>query len=208
MVDLGSPASSQSVCIPPPRSSRRIQLRPVLPSDHEFLYRLATDEQLGFRWRFNGYMPSIEAFVSSLYAPEVFVQFAVDSATSGERIGYSVAYNADLRNRHAFYALLMADNPAGGAHLGVGAETAILSLNYLFQTWDFHRVYVEVAEYNLPQFESVIGHVFTEEGRLTENLWYAGRWWDKLMLTCTREASSQVVEPLVERLIVKTGTVS
>jgi hypothetical protein len=62
-----------------------------------------------------------------------------------------------------------------------------LFLRYVFTCWNFRKLYMEVAEYNYEQFSSGAGRFFEVEGRLREHFYYGGRYWDKLILTLSRE---------------------
>lgn len=52
----------------PSLEGRRVLLRPVLPADHEWLYRQAIDARVGVRWRFHGMTSSIDRFLSVFHA--------------------------------------------------------------------------------------------------------------------------------------------
>jgi RimJ/RimL family protein N-acetyltransferase len=60
-------------------------------------------------------------------------------------------------------------------------------IDYVFTCWSFHKLYLEVAEYNVEQFATVIGRLFDVEARLREHLWYGERRWDQLLLALYRE---------------------
>ena len=62
-----------------------------------------------------------------------------------------------------------------------------LFIDYVFTCWDFHKLYLEVSEYNAGQFQSGIGRLFDLEARLREHLWYGGRHWDELILALYRQ---------------------
>jgi RimJ/RimL family protein N-acetyltransferase len=54
-------------------------------------------------------------------------------------------------------------------------------LNYVFNTWQLEKVYIEVAEYNF-SYMSGLNRLFVEEGRLRSHLYLAGRRWDLIIL--------------------------
>ncbi len=163
-------------------TGRNVQLRPVLPSDTEFLYLLATSPQTGYRWRFNGYVPSVEAFDAGLWA-DVLVQFVVESVDGNVPIGHVMAYGASHSHGHVHFGIVTRPDVRSGR----GIEASALMLDYLFATWDFHKIYAEVAGYNLSQFRSVVGRYATEEGRLHSHIWYGGKAWDQHILAIYRD---------------------
>jgi hypothetical protein len=63
-----------------------------------------------------------------------------------------------------------------------------LFIEHVFTCWNFHKLYLEVAEYNLGQFGSAMGGRFALEGRLREHIWYDDRRWDQLLLELYRDA--------------------
>ena len=60
-------------------------------------------------------------------------------------------------------------------------------IGYVFETWPFHKLFMEVPAYNMRQFESGLGRYFTVEGQLRDRLWLQGRHWDLFVLALARE---------------------
>jgi RimJ/RimL family protein N-acetyltransferase len=46
---------------------RRVRLRPVTRGDYDWLYGLATDDRVSSQWKFRGFTPGPEDFVSALW---------------------------------------------------------------------------------------------------------------------------------------------
>jgi RimJ/RimL family protein N-acetyltransferase len=166
---------------PPSRRGRWAELAPVGADSVEYLYQLAIDESIAFRWRFGGTVPTRAQFESSLWAG-VLAQFVV--VEKGERRGLVVAYDADLRHGFAYMGAIM--EPARQA-TGLGVEAMVLFIHYLFGTWNFRKLYMELPEYNLEWMANRVGKGLVEEGRLRQHFYYAGRWWDKLILAIYRD---------------------
>jgi RimJ/RimL family protein N-acetyltransferase len=167
----------------PARRSANIQLDPVTPETFPFLYALAVDEEVGYRWRFRGSVPSPETFQNTFWQGTL-VQFVVTMTGAAEPIGHVVCYGHDAGHQYAFVGLVFAPPVLG---TGLPLEAASCFLNYLFGTWNLRKVYFEVPEFNFPQFASGAGHYFHEEGRLRQHEFYAGRFWDKLYLAVYRD---------------------
>jgi RimJ/RimL family protein N-acetyltransferase len=175
---------------------RRITLLPVVPDHYQFLYELATSEEIGFRWRYGGQIPQYETFVQQMWSG-VLTQFLITQTESGRGLGLTVAYNADLRNGHAYIAAVIDPREAVP---GGGVEANALFLDYLFATWNFRKLYAEVLEFNLVQFSSGLGNAFREEGVLRAHHYYAGRFWDQHLVAYYRETWETEGTRILERV--------
>jgi RimJ/RimL family protein N-acetyltransferase len=159
-----------------PRTGRWVQLLPVTLQAVDFLYRLAIDEESGFRWRLVGTVPTIEAFRESLWTG-VLTQFVVTERTTGTAVGTVAAYAADLNHGYAYVGAAMTD---GVQESGLGIEGVLLFCQYLFATWRLRKLYFDVPEYNLRTVAGTTGGLLREEGRLRAHTHYAGRYWDRV----------------------------
>lgn len=165
-----------------PLEGKHIRLRPVLPRDYEYLYLLATSQAAGFRWRLRGATPSLEFFARQLH-DGVLAQFVVDRRSDGSPIGLVVAYNAQLAHGFAWIAIVI--DPRIRAS-GWPLEAGLLFVNYLFQTWNLRKLHVEAPGFNLTQFDRGLSRFMEEEGRLRDQEYYGGRYWDVVLLTLNR----------------------
>lgn len=169
-------------------AGKSISLRPVLPADVEFLYEQEVSSQLAFRWRLGGEHPNPYHYGESLWSG-VLASFIAVSSEADDRVGVFTAYNADFRNRHAYLAgALFPAGPNGAFRRAfVAVEAMSLLIEYCFRGWDFRKLYLEVGEYNLPQFESMIGRVAVEEARLASHIFFDWNWWDLVTLAIWRD---------------------
>jgi RimJ/RimL family protein N-acetyltransferase len=62
-----------------------------------------------------------------------------------------------------------------------------LAIEYLFKGWPFRKIYLEVADYNLNQFGSILRRFAREEGRLRDHLYLDRRWWDLVLIAIWRD---------------------
>src|SRR5262245_28360017 len=104
----GSPAPVHG----PSLEGSRVYLRPVTEADYGFLFALSTDEATGYRWRFRGETPSPEGFTHAIWHNTI-AQFIVCSNATDEPVGHVVAFNANLRHRHAHVAMVVRPDRAG-----------------------------------------------------------------------------------------------
>ncbi len=128
-----------------PLRGRRVDLRPILPRDHQYLYELTADPQIAFRWRSRGFVVPFEQFVQTFQLGNL-CQFLVVRHSDQSPIGYVFAYRADFRHSHCYMASIL-DGRA--VRSGKGIEASVLFINYLFGTWPFRRVYAVAPTFNL-----------------------------------------------------------
>lgn len=159
---------------------RRVALRAARLDDELALDELESHPRNIRRWRNGGrVVPHGPASGST----GVFVRLLAIDLESQKIAAMLVAYDPDIANGHCSFAILAAPKYHQSSVPGEGLS---LFLNYLFSTWPLRKVYAEVAEYNFTQFETIVGSLFTIEGRLNEHLYMEGRYWDKLILSMTR----------------------
>jgi len=161
--------------IPPLLATRRVRLRPPSPVDLPALYAIATSDEVFWRWRYGGAIPTYEGFCSS-FSAGVLTQFTVCTTSGNDVLGLVVAYNADIANSTGYVAVMMRPSIL---RTGIGTEAMYLFIVYLFKTWDFHKLYFEVLEFNVEQFASGIGKYFHEEGCYRDHHYYDGKRWNQ-----------------------------
>lgn len=169
-------------------SSNGTTLVPLGPEHVSALRSLEISGDLAFRWRLGGLHPDPSAYPPSLW-DDVLCTFLVfpDHPNEPPR-GLVCAYEPDFRNGHC---RLAAARFGGSSSLHVIRGFCLL-LDYVFTGWPFRKVYLEVPEYNLAQFSSVVGRVFVEEGRLSAYRYFNGEYWDLVFLALTRDGWSDV----------------
>ena len=164
--------------------SPRVSLRPIGQHDYDMLRHYELGEELILRWRHRGMTPSPEDYQRGLWAG-VVAQFIVQVPSTRLPIGLIACYNADLVNRHAYLAGAKFD-PADRSVTYF--EAGVLFLDYVFETWEFRKLYMEVPQYNLSQIHSATTRLFVEEGRFKDHIYTGGRTWDQHILSITRES--------------------
>jgi RimJ/RimL family protein N-acetyltransferase len=162
---------------------RHVVLRHVLPDDYRFLRAAELSGDLAVRWRFRGASVSPDQWSQHFWQNTLAV-FLVIGAKDPTPLGLVVAYRPSFQDGHACLGAetFLTARPAPLMVFGLA-----LFIDYVFACWNFHKLYMEVAEYNLPQFKSSIGRFVEVEGRLRKHLWYDGRAWDQLFLALYRD---------------------
>lgn len=159
-----------------------VELRPAMGNHYARLYEIAVTDEIAWRWRYGGAIPSYDEFLKG-FSHGVLSQLVVTRPSSSEAIGLAVLYGANLQSSTAYLAVVVTPELVGS---GVGAEAAILFLRYAFRTWNLVKVYLEFPEFNLPQFRSGLGRYFHLEGRLKAHYYHDGRRWDQLICAIYR----------------------
>jgi RimJ/RimL family protein N-acetyltransferase len=126
---------------------------------------------------------------------EVFLQRIAGSTTelvlgiamrAADRLVGTIGLHAiDWRNRHAGLGISIGDRAVWGQ--GFGGEAIRLLVRHAFETLNLHRVWLQVYEFNErgQRLYRKIG--FREEGRLREDVFREGRYWDTLVMAVLRD---------------------
>jgi RimJ/RimL family protein N-acetyltransferase len=171
-------------------------LRPVLPNDVEYLYRLSVHPDVTWRWRYRGQSISFDQFAQQLWAGTL-VHFVVERIEGNQPIGYVQAFDASERHGWCHFAVML--DPAL-ERSGWAIECLALFFNYVFTAWNFRKLYAVALENNFDDLKSGAGRWFVTEGRLEEHEYYDGRYWDLVMLAVRREDWEKSGPELVEKL--------
>jgi RimJ/RimL family protein N-acetyltransferase/aryl carrier-like protein len=181
-VTVPAPARPSSPLVPV-LANRIFRLTPIEQADIGFLYHMATGPETCFRWRFRGAPPPFEHFVAELWT-HVLVQFVVRRVADDQPVGHVVAYGASRDHGHAYVGAVFDAEYAGS---GLAAQAAELFIRYLFHTFAFRKLYLEIPGYNWDLVRSGEGRLFEVEGVLREHDSYAGRLWDQYLCAIHRD---------------------
>jgi RimJ/RimL family protein N-acetyltransferase len=176
--------------------SANVGLRPIVDPDVPQLYMASLDPRVNHRWRFKGRTPSIQVFASVLFSDAMTAQFMVHLAHDpGAAIGHVSAYNADHIARHCTVALQRVDGGSQhGSSRGLMVEGFLLFVQYLFDHFDFQKIYLEVPEYNLSLLGPATGGLLVEEACLSDHLYFGGRLWKQYFYSLTRNEWDELAE--------------
>jgi diamine N-acetyltransferase len=106
--------------------------------------------------------------------------------TEGTLIGAMVLRNEEnLPSRSATFGIIIGDR----AYLdrGYGTEASTLLLDYAFAVLGYHKVNLDLFEYNARARAMYEKLGFVLEGRRRENHWSRGRFWDDILMGVTAE---------------------
>jgi RimJ/RimL family protein N-acetyltransferase len=96
----------------------------------------------------------------------------------------SLTNNENLPSRSATFGILI-----GADHLdrGYGTEASVVLLNYAFAVLGYHKINLDLFEYNVRALAMYEKFGFVHEGRRRENHWSRGRFWDDILMGVTAE---------------------
>jgi RimJ/RimL family protein N-acetyltransferase len=183
---------NERAMIEPPVSGRKVFLRVVMQGDYETIRMVESSGDNQLLYRHKGTTPSPEEFVARLWAG-VLAQFMVCENSSGRPVGIVAAYGADFRNGHAHLASIVFPDHVG---LGWPLEGTELFIDYLFETFDFRKLYGETSSVVMRTFPSVLGDIGREEGRLVGHERFKGELVDKVILAIYREDWANRRQPI------------
>jgi hypothetical protein len=177
-------ASGGSGALSPTLETRRLQLRIMTNEDHAPLYRLSSD--------------LYDEFLRGLNLG-VLCQFVVSPQGSQEVLGLVVAYDADFRHRFCRAAVVM--HPRLHRR-GLGLEAFLGLARYIYYGWDFRMIIMDTMGIAFDTFASgeQAGY-FTVEGRIKDQFFYGGRYWDGISITHRREQFDTVMAGPMSRLV-------
>lgn len=153
---------------------RRVRLRPVAPTDLNWLYTLASTPGVSERWRLGGALLAPAAFERFLKSG-VWSQFVIERRTTEEAVGLTQIFGADHHGRTAHFSLLLEGKYERS---GWPIEGVILQIRHAFEVGGFRKLYFEIPAYNLDGLGGGAERFATQEARLSEHFYFDGTYHD------------------------------
>jgi diamine N-acetyltransferase len=107
-----------------------------------------------------------------------------------ELIGMVGMHHIDARNRHASFGISIGEKQHWGK--GYGTEATGQMMRYAFQTLNLNRLWLHVYEYNPRAIHIYEKLGFRVEGRLRQDTFRDGRYWDTIVMGVLREELESV----------------
>ena len=169
-----------------PCAHRGIRLREVVEDDLPFLFRLFADPTRCHLWKQGRKVYDEREFHEAWIgwsSDMMGAKFLVEQR--GEPIGLVFEYGQSLEDAHTKVTSLL---EAGSVGSGRGAVATALLCEWLFACLPFRKIYMEVYGYN-PRVAGMLRKAgLCEEGRLRENRFWNGEWWDLHIFALYRNA--------------------
>lgn len=130
----------------------RVRLTAVEQRHLPALWELIQDPEVSRRWRTAGASVSPEEF-SSTFWDGVLVQHLAVDAEGGQPVAWLICYDANHRQSRAYFAVVGFPEFLATRAL---RDAIHLFIDYLFETWPFRQVLIDVPEFNLQGIEHAI----------------------------------------------------
>jgi RimJ/RimL family protein N-acetyltransferase len=126
-----------------------------------------------------------EAFLRRISESESDLVLGIIVRETEQFIGVLGLHQIDPRNRHAQFGITVGDKSAWDK--GYGTEATRVILRYAYDTLNLNRVFLHVYEFN-PRARHVYEKIgFQCEGRLRQDTFRDGRYWDTEVMGLLRE---------------------
>jgi RimJ/RimL family protein N-acetyltransferase len=167
----------------------RVRLRPLERMDLPRYQELFSDPEINLFYGGLGVPENLAKLQRRYDAGEYdttdrFLLLVIEA--EGTIIGALVLRNTEnLPSRSATFGILIGD-PAY-LNRGYGSEASTLLLDYAFAVLGYHKVNLDLFEYNASARAMYEKLGFVAEGRRRENHWSRGRFWDDILMGVTAE---------------------
>ncbi len=164
-----------------------VRLRAVEPEDAENAFRWMNDREVsrGLMARYPFSLESEREWVKNAVKPLDFgnARFAIETK-EGVHIGHCGFHGCNAENRRAELGILIGEKEYWGR--GFGTDTMLTLLRFAFEQMNLHKVTLGAFEFNERGLAMYAKLGFVEEGRLREDLFQDGRYWDLVRMSILR----------------------
>lgn len=183
-------------------ATRHLSIDPVRASDFPDIYSMATSGDNWTRWIMRGGSTNYTDFCARLSGPMIGSQALARTRSSGVPVAHLICYESG--RHHAKFGMVVAP---GFQRTGLGFEAAGCFIDFLFLNFGYRKLYVEMIDIEW-QRTSRLQDVFKVEGVLTEHEFFAGKYRDLVIASCTMveyHSFTKNLRPLWAGALVKAG---
>jgi RimJ/RimL family protein N-acetyltransferase len=126
-----------------------------------------------------------EAYLARLADSATDLALGIALRATDRLIGATGLHQIDGRNRHASFGITIGNKSYWGK--GHGGEATRLVVGHAFETLNLNRVWLHVYEYNARARHVYDKLGFRVEGRLRQDTFRDGRYWDTLVMGLLRD---------------------
>ena len=164
-----------------------IYLRPLERSDAPMVQTWINDPEVART--LTRYRPvnlqNEEEFIDKLTHGEDTLPLVIVVKETDRPIGVMGLHQIDFKNRHACFGILLGEKEEWVK--GYGTEATSLIVRHAFETLNLNRVWLYVHEYNQRGVRAYEKAGFRLEGRLRQDVFRGGRYWDTLVMGVLRD---------------------
>jgi RimJ/RimL family protein N-acetyltransferase len=164
-----------------------VYLRPLEREDAPTLTRWMNDPEVTRFLRGRGPINQIaeEEFLRSISDSTTDLVVGIVVRETERFIGATGLHHIDHRNRHGMFGITLGETAEWGK--GYGTEVTRLIVRHAFETLNLNRVWLHVYEFNPRAVHTYEKVGFMHEGRLRQDTFRGGRYWDTLVMAILRE---------------------
>ena len=164
----------------------KVYLRPLEPADAPVIAPWLNDQEVT---RFTlQYRPMTLAreqeFLAQAGNSEKNLALGIVPRASDRLIGVTGLHLMDFRQRHCSFGIILGVKEEWNK--GYGTEATRLIVDHAFRTLNFNRVWLHVHEFNERGVRTYEKAGFRKEGRLRQDCYRDGRYWDTLVMGILR----------------------
>lgn len=164
-----------------------VRLRAYRSSDREALERVETDPEAVYLAEDGPALPrserDLDAFLSQASSGGPTYLFVVERLEDGAFLGTVGAFRADWKNRHIEVGISL-DRSVWGQ--GYGTDAMKVLVRVLFNEMNLHKVKLGVISHNPRAQRSYEKVGFKMDGRLREEIYRDGRYYDLIQMSLLR----------------------
>lgn len=170
--------------------SKKIQLRPLQPSDKERSNIWRNDPEIrdmALSYRY----PVTEIMEDNWYQKALTgddqskVYFAIENTTDHKHIGFIHLYNIDQISSICYFGIIIGDKAEQGK--GKAREAIHLITQFAFKQLNIRKLNLEVASFNSKATNLYTSFGFKVEGILKEHVFINGMYYDKISMALFRD---------------------
>jgi RimJ/RimL family protein N-acetyltransferase len=168
------------------RQSKRVILRPVMREDVPLILRWINDPEV--TQYLTVHMPMMEAdedvWFEGLHREKPHI-ITLAVVVDGAAIGTMSIHGISMVDRIGTTGALIGEKEYWGK--GYGSEAKMLLLDYAFNTLNLRKVCSVVLAFNERSYRYSLKCGYKEEGRLKEQSYRQGKYWDEILLAVFRD---------------------
>jgi len=162
--------------------SKRLYLRRVEKTDVEYFLQVTSDPEIRRLTGTTTFLtrPKVENFIDSITTNPSRIDLIIVKQENDEVIGDLAMLDIDQQNRVGSFRIALTNKNEYGR--GYGTEALKLVIDYMFNTLNLRKIAINVYAFNERAIKTYTNLGFKQEGRLIEDLYFDGEYYDNLLL--------------------------
>lgn len=140
------------------------------------------------------FQSEMEWIERAMHASATERHFAIERKDDRAHIGNASIHDIDWVSRTAWFGLFIGEPSAWNR--GFGTDGIMALVRFAFEDMNLHKLRINVFDYNERAKHILLGHGFTQEGKLTRDFYREGVYHDIVILSIFRDSAPAATEPL------------